>query len=104
MARLMGILKMHVDMHREVFALPGLVAEPLLQIGYQVIVGKDLPDDFDYPDVKRMLEARGLRDITSVDYFDPKAELRYDMNLAVPEHEYERYQTVIDIGTIEHVF
>lgn len=101
----MGILKMHVDLHREIFALPGLAAEPFLQIGHQIIVGKDLPEDFDYPDVKQMLEARwGLTDIKSVDPFDHKAELRYDMNLPVPEHEHERYQTVIDIGTIEHVF
>src|SRR6267143_2395675 len=100
----MGILKRHIDLHREVFQLPGVLAEPILQIGFQTIHGKDLPEDFNYPDVKTMLEARGLKDITALDYFDPAAELRYDMNLPVPEHEYERYQTVMDIGTIEHVF
>jgi hypothetical protein len=100
----MGILKMHVDMHREIFALPGMLEEPFLQIGYQIIVGNNLPEDFDYPDVKQWLEAQGIRDITAIDYFDHKAELRYDLNRPVPEHEHERYQTVIDIGTIEHLF
>lgn len=95
---------MHVDVHREIFALPGMLDEPVLQIGYQIIVGNNLPPDFDYPDVKTMLESRGVRDITAIDYFDHKADLRYDLNHPVPEHEHERYQTVIDIGTIEHLF
>jgi hypothetical protein len=51
-----------------------------------------------------MLHARGIRDVTALDYYDPRADLRYDMNLPVPEDQHERYQTVIDIGTIEHVF
>ena len=100
----MGILTMHAEMHREVFALPGMLEEPFLQIGYQIIAGKNPPDDLDYPDVKQWLQARGVHDITAIDYFDHKADLRYDLNLPVPEHEHERYRTVIDIGTIEHLF
>jgi hypothetical protein len=99
-----GILKMHVHVHREVFALPGMLEEPVLQIGYQVIRGRNLPEDFDYPDVKAFLAARGVTDVTAIDYFDHKADLRYDLNRPVPEHEHERYRTVIDIGTIEHLF
>jgi hypothetical protein len=101
----MAILKHHTHLYREILELPGLLAEPLLQIGYQTIQQRpNLPEDFDYLDFKQALEARGLRDITSLDHFDPRAELQYDLNLPVPEHEYERYRTVIDIGTIEHVF
>jgi hypothetical protein len=100
----MGILKRHIELHREVLEVPGLLAEPFLMVGFQTIHGADLPEDFDYPNVQELLEARGLKDITAVDYFDPAAKLRYDMNLPVPEHEYERYQTVYDVGTIEHVF
>jgi hypothetical protein len=99
-----GILKMHVHVHREVFALPDMFAEPVLQIGYQIIVGNNLPEDYDYPDVKAWLAARGVTDVTAIDYFDHKADLRYDLNRPVPEHEHERYRTVIDIGTIEHLF
>jgi hypothetical protein len=95
---------MHVDVHREIFSLPGMLDEPVLQIGYQIIVGNNLPADFDYPDVKAFLESRGVRDITAIDYFDHKADRRYDLNHPVPEDEHERYQTVIDIGTIEHLF
>ena len=39
----MGILTMHAEMHREVFALPGMLKEPFLQIGYQIIAGKNPP-------------------------------------------------------------
>ena len=51
-----------------------------------------------------MAPGAGVHDITAIDYFDHKADLRYDLNLPVPEHEHERYRTVIDIGTIEHLF
>jgi len=100
----MGILKRHIELHREVLEIPGFVAEPFLMVGFQTIHGADLPEDFDYPNVKELLQARGLTDIIALDYFDPAAELRYDMNHPVPEHEHERYQTVYDVGTIEHVF
>jgi hypothetical protein len=36
--------------------------------------------------------------------FDSRAELRYDMNQPVPESEYNRYATLIDIGCLEHLF
>jgi hypothetical protein len=100
----MAIVAEHIDLHREVLAIPGFVAEPFLMVGYQAIRGDGLPDDFAYPDVKALLEARGLERITALDHFDPAAQLRYDLNHPVPEHEHERYRTVYDVGTIEHVF
>jgi hypothetical protein len=99
-----ALIKAHIHLHRDVLDLPGLMTEPFLMIGFQVIAGADLPEDFNYPNVKQLLEARGLTNVTAIDYFDPAADLRYDMNLPIPEHEHERYQTVYDIGTIEHVF
>jgi hypothetical protein len=50
------------------------------------------------------LRNRGLTDVTHLDYFDARAQLRYDMNQPVPEVEHERYGTLIDIGCLEHVF
>jgi hypothetical protein len=104
MPRLMAVLRTHIELFREVFELPGVLAEPFLMLGFQTVSGDDLPADFDYPDLKQVLEARGLRDITTLDYFDPRADLRYDLNLPIPEQEHERYQTVFDVGTLEHVF
>jgi hypothetical protein len=99
-----AIIKAHIDVHRDVLDLPGLMTEPFLMIGFQLIAGSDLPADFNYPTMKALLEARGLTNVNAIDFFDPAADLRYDLNLPVPEHEYERYQTVYDIGTIEHLF
>src|ERR1022692_3747113 len=52
---------------------------------------------------ERVLRHPGVR-ATSLDLFDPRSELRYDMNHRVPEHEHGRYATFIDIGSLEHVF
>jgi hypothetical protein len=75
-----------------------------LTIGFQVILGKDLPDEFRYDDAKQLLAARGISDVTTIDLFDERADLRYDLNLPVPSSEEERYRTVCDIGTLEHLF
>jgi hypothetical protein len=99
-----GIVREHIELHREVLAIPGFVADPFLMIGFQVIRGDGLPRDFAYPSLKELLQARGLEQVTALDHFDPAADLRYDLNLPVPEHEHERYRTVYDVGTIEHVF
>jgi hypothetical protein len=42
--------------------------------------------------------------VTTLDYFDSRADLRYDMNQPVPEGEHNRYGTLIDIGSLEHLF
>lgn len=63
-----------------------------------------IPDEFAATTVAALLRQRGLRDIHCVDLFDARADLRYDMNQPVPESEHAKYGTVIDIGSIEHVF
>ena len=75
-----------------------------MTIGFQLIIGEDLPEQFRYPDVTELLRARGIADVTSIDLFDDSADLRYDLNLPVPTTEEERYRTVCDIGSLEHVF
>ena len=100
----MAIVDRHTAFYREIFALPGFLAEPFLMLGYQVIVGENLPDDFDYADMKQLLRAKGVTDVTAIDLFDERADRQYDLNSPVPAAEQERYKTVCDIGTLEHVF
>ncbi len=100
----MAILREHIPFVREIFSLDGMLAEPFLMFGYQDIQGVNLPQDFRYKDVKELLLARGLRRVTSLDCFDPRADLRHDMNLPIPEGECERYGVVFDLGSLEHVF
>jgi len=49
------------------------------------------------------LRARG-NSVVSLDLFDNRAELRYDMNRPVPESEHKKYGSLIDIGCLEHLF
>jgi hypothetical protein len=100
----MAVLKRHIELFREVFAVRGLLAAPVLTLGFQDILGDELPPDFDHPDLGALLRARGVAEVTTLDHFDPRADLRHDMNLPLPAEMHERYATVIDIGTIEHVF
>jgi hypothetical protein len=100
----MVILQRHIDFYRRIFEIPGFLADPVLTLGFQDILGRDLPEDFDRGDLKRLLRTRGLTDVTTLDLFDDRADLRYDLNLPVPEGEHERYGAVLDIGTLEHVF
>jgi SAM-dependent methyltransferase len=85
---------------RRVLGLPperGVVVEP----------PRPLPkfsDDLRVENLEVYLRNRGIRDVTTLDHFDPRASLRYDMNEPVPASEHERYGTVLDIGCLEHLF
>ncbi len=103
----MAIFRRHVPFYEEIFrAIPELLRDPVLTLGYQHIFGKreNLPEDFRHATVGELLRARGLTEVRTLDLFDERADLRYDLNLPVPESEHERYRTVIDIGCLEHVF
>jgi hypothetical protein len=103
-----GIARNQFSFYLEIFSIPGFLAEPLATLGYQVIIGKDLPEDlpeeFKFGDMKQLLDSRGITDVTAIDLFDERADLRYDLNFPVPSTEEERYRTVCDLGTLEHVF
>ena len=76
----------------------------MLTLGHQDMLGRDLPEDFAYKNLKELLAARGVNALTTIDLYDRRADLRYDLNLPVPDAEHERYRTVLDIGTLEHLF
>jgi hypothetical protein len=103
-----GIARNQFSFYLEIFSIPGFLAEPLATLGYQVIIGKDLPEDlpeeFKFGDMKQLLDSRGITDVTAIDLFDERADLRYDLNFPVPSTEEGRYRTVCDLGTLEHVF
>lgn len=84
--------------------MKGVLGDPLLMLGYQEILGQDFPEDFRYQDVKHLLVARNIHNIKAIDIFDDRADLKYDLNCPVPKFEYEKYRTLLDIGTVEHIF
>jgi hypothetical protein len=62
-----------------------------------------VPKDFQHNSLTDLLLSKGYP-ATTLDYFDGRADLRYDMNLPVPEREHNKYGTLIDIGSLEHLF
>jgi hypothetical protein len=62
-----------------------------------------IPAGFGYNSLTELLRARG-NSVVSLDLFDERAELRYDMNQPVPVSEHQKYGTLIDVGSLEHVF
>jgi hypothetical protein len=137
-----AILHPHIPYYREVFALPGVLAEPLLVFGFQDVAVRSLfrqpfaalaprkklrrlqkglgfrvqallgrrasdyavPEEFWAKELTGVLAAYGVRDVTVLDHFDPRADLSYDMNQPVPAREHARYASLFDIGCLEHLF
>src|SRR5437667_2499363 len=61
------------------------------------------PEECKYRSLSELLLSRG-HPATTLDFFDNRADLRYDMNQPVPELEHNKYGTLIDIGCLEHLF
>ena len=128
----MGLRDVQIPFYEEIFAIPGVLADPVVLFGYQDILvagifSKPLseldfkhklvklyfamtgrlvriPDEYLVSDLLEFLKARGLREVDTIDLFDERAALRFDMNYPVPASHHERYQTFIDFGSLEHVF
>jgi hypothetical protein len=97
------VLVEHLRYYEEVLTIPGLLQDPVLTFGFQDIATGVTLDGKQYENFGQFVCARGMTAL-SLDLFDPRSELRYDMNYPVPEAEIERFGTLIDIGSLEHVF
>ena len=56
--------------------------------------------------IDRMLtQIFGSNDVKSIDYSGYEfADIVYDLNSKIPEKFYEKFDTVLDLGTLEHVY
>ena len=92
----------------EFFSVPGFIQDEALTFGYQVVspmINKsNVPDAFKGPDLNTILYNLGAQNVVALDYFDKRAELRFDMNNPVPKKYHNRFGTLVDIGSLEHVF
>lgn len=100
----MSIIYEHLPFYREFFSIKGFLQGPFLMIGIPRMMGYFLPEDFDYPDLLKLLKAKGVDQIYSLDLFDDKADIQHDLNLPIPKKEIGKYKVVFDMGSIEHVF
>ena len=99
------IARGHLHYYDEIFALPGLLQDPCLIIGRQIIeTWPERPAAYDYSTVKKLMHARGVREVIDIDLFDTAADVHHDLNRPFPASWEGHFGTVIDIGTVEHIF
>ena len=99
----MAICCPHVQFHQEVFGIPGFLRDPILIMGVQDVFhgAPDIDEAFPGATVREWLLSKGHTDVREVDFQDARAELRID--LSKPHPLPSQANTIIDIGTIEHV-
>jgi hypothetical protein len=100
----MSIIREHLPFYREIFKFEDFWKTPFLMIGLPDIEGNHIPGDFKFDNLKQLVKSRGIKEVFCWDLFDPKADIRLDLNKPVPEKYRERFKVVIDIGTLEHIF
>jgi hypothetical protein len=103
------IIPAHVSLHNEILALPGFLVDPILVFGFQDVLPphgplESKPEILRFPDLNEYLRFKGFQTVHTLDHFDPRSEIRHDMNEPIPAAHYETYATLIDIGCLEHVF
>ncbi len=59
---------------------------------------------FQAGNLREILRNHGCVEIRTLDLFDARADYRHDMNNPLPPELNRQFKTVIDIGSIEHVF
>ena len=99
----MAICAEHTHFFQEIFAIPDFLRDPILIMGVQDIFhgGPVIDEAFPVRPLKKYLESIGHKDVRTVDWQNPEADIK--VNLAVPSPLPLRANTIIDIGTIEHV-
>ena len=63
-----------------------------------------IPEEFQEKNLSDILKNFGLRDVRTMDYFDKRADIVQDMNHPIDKLLNGVFSTVIDIGSLEHVF
>lgn len=64
-----------------------------------------MPERYKYAhDFKHYFQLNGFEEVDTLDLFDAEADLRFDLNSPAPESHVCKYDVVMDIGTMEHVF
>ncbi|MFT5327511.1 MAG: 2-polyprenyl-3-methyl-5-hydroxy-6-metoxy-1,4-benzoquinol methylase [Planctomycetaceae bacterium] len=98
------ILGAHLKLWSEIFSLQYLPKGRWITIGYQDIHPKVRQiEGFQFADLKELLQQRGV-DVTTLDFFDQRADLKFDLNEPVGGEYSETFDMLLDIGSIEHVY
>jgi len=63
-----------------------------------------IPKEFQQENLNGILRNLGLNHVRTMDYFDKRADIVHDMNLPIDDSLQGAFSTLIDIGSLEHVF
>jgi hypothetical protein len=77
------------------------VSKVLLKKRHRVL---DIPDQFKASDLMQVVRNYGFKNTVSLDFFDKRADIRHDMNAPIPTQLRQHFNTIIDVGSLEHVF
>jgi hypothetical protein len=97
------ILQSHVLFYEEILSIPHFLESPALLFGVQDIEENVKIKGSHADDLIKLLEKWGI-EAYSLDLFDSRASFRHDMNLPLDDNMHGRFRTLIDIGSLEHVF
>jgi hypothetical protein len=97
------IIQDHIKYHDEIFDIPRFLSNPVLCFGFHDIEQGVLLKGLQHSNLVSLLTELGFT-ASSLDLYDPRASLSYDMNYPVPKSEHNKYGALIDIGSLEHVF
>jgi len=103
----MAVLQEHLQFFRQMFRVPGFFGNNVATLGVQEIRpkrGQVMPKDFNFKDFTSLLLVRGVKNVDTFDFFDKTAKIKFDFNNKIPSKYYEKYDTFIDIGSLEHIF
>lgn len=65
---------------------------------------QEIPDRFKANNLQEVLKNYGMESVKTLDLFDERADYHFDMNNKLPHDLNGQFNTVIDIGSIEHIF
>lgn len=104
----MAVLPGHLDELQRIFALPGFLQGPSLTFGVIDLVDSDghgvSHPWYRHADLAGVLVEQGAGPVETLDLFDARADWRVDMNRPLPNRLAGRFGTVVDLGSLEHVF
>lgn len=125
----MAIVPEHIRFYEDIFGLPELVRGSVLTIGVQDLRfrgGRPPPESLGdwghqifwrwklrgkayapyngFRGFDDYLAARGASAVTTLDFFDERADIKHNLNEPIPETLKENFDLVIDVGNTEHVF
>ena len=101
------VLTEHKKFYDEIFQIKGFLESPFLMFGFQELTPGFNPRLKDAKAFKGLLHLMGVKEVTVLDYEDPRADIHFDMNYPFNQNTnklIDSCNVVADVGCLEHVF